>query len=476
MKKSTILMILLIVCIVKLRRVLRARPKKEKLPRKDRPLPRFLRAHRKPILILTPILILAAAAAVVILRFGSVGSAFSTYRAIKNFSNRETDVLTEISIQTDERDLEMSTIVHRVLHDGHMIRCTEQYGIPLYISDGMVCLENGRVFRLADGQLSQGKVLDLALDVFLHEEIEKTVEDGVTCYKTVINDETADRILQLFLSASGEELLHAEEMTVSLRSVGPELQSISFSGSGVSSGGKEFRFDVTLTPQELAARPVIPQAALDAVESGGGENTQVLSEDLLRLLAAWIKTETAETVSADIDVDADCGSLKLSPHYRYSRRTVDGTDVRCIRSPLFKLYFTDEAACTADGRDLSEAQRRVVDAAQLIPIAREFCLKGRFSCAGTEDHSIYTITLSADDAADIVSRVLPELKRLNLSYDDCVLRITLDGGALASIELDCGGTLRVVSRELDASVLVSAVFNGNTAEAVPPSVRAVLVK
>jgi hypothetical protein len=34
----------------------------------------------------------------------------------------------------------------------------------------------------------------------------------------------------------------------------------------------------------------------------------------------------------------------------------------------------------------------------------------------------------------------------------------------------------VVSRELDASVLVSAVFNGNTAEAVPPSVRAVLVK
>ena len=117
-----------------------------------------------------------------------------------------------------------------------------------------------------------------------------------------------------------------------------------------------------------------------------------------------------------------------------------------------------------------------MDAAQLIPIAREFCLKGRFSCAGTEDHSIYTITLSADDASDIVSRVLPELERLNLSYDDCTLRITLDGNALASIELNCGGTLRVVSRELDASVLVSVSFNDNTAEAVPPSVRAVLVK
>ena len=473
---ALVIVTLLCILIIKLRKVLRARPKKEKLPRKDRPVPRFIRAHRKPILILTPILILALAAAVVVLRFGNVGSAFSAYRAIKSFSSREADVLTEISIRTDERDLEMRATVHRVLHNGHMIRCTEQYGIPLYISDGMVFLENGRAFRLADGQLSLGKVLDLALNVFLHEELEKTDEDGVTCYQAVIGGETADRILLLFLSANGEELLRAEEMTVSMRCAGTALLSVSFSGSGVSSGGRDFRFDVTLTPQEMTARPAIPQAVLDAVESGGGEDTQILSRDLLRLLAAWVKAETAETVSADIDVDADCGSLKLSPRYRYSRRTVGGTDVRCIRSTLFKLYFTDDAACTADGRDLSEAQQRVVDAAQLIPIAREFCLKGRFSCAGTEDHSIYTVTLSADDASDIVSRVLPELERLNLSYDDCTLRITLDGNALASIELNCGGTLRVVSRELDASVLVSVSFNDNTAEAVPPSVRAVLVK
>ena len=115
---------------------------------------------------------------------------------------------------------------------------------------------------------------------------------------------------------------------------------------------------------------------LDAVASGGGEDALLLSEDLLRLLAAWIKNESAESVSADISVSADCGSLTLDPRYRYSRQNVDGTDIHCIKSALFKLYFTDNAACTASGADLSEAQQRVRDAARLIPIARELCLEG----------------------------------------------------------------------------------------------------
>ena len=146
----------------------------------------------------------------------------------------------------------------------------------------------------------------------------------------------------------------------------------------------------------MTEAPRDPQAVIDAIESGGGENDQILSEDLLRLLAAWLKNESAETVSADIAVNADCGSLRLTPRYRYSRRAVDGTDIHCIRSALFTLYFTDSAACTADGLDLSEAQQRVVDAAQLIPLAKELCLKGQFSSAGAGERTVFVIRLGAD--------------------------------------------------------------------------------
>ena len=467
---------LLFFLLHKLLRLLRARPKKAKVPRAERPVPRWLRTHRKPLLILLPILLLAGAAAVFSLRFGNLGPAVSAYRVLKDFSRQETDVETSIRLHIEDRDLEMRSTVHRVLRNGHMIRCTEQYGVPLYISDGMVCLENGRVFRLTDGQLSQGKVLDLALDVFLHEKVETSAADGVTRYSAEIGGETAERILRLFLSESGEELLHANDMTVAMTVKDEQLQSLSFTGGGSALDSRPFRFDVLLTPGEMTERPVVPQAVADAIETGGGEDVQLLSEDLLRLLAAWLKNESAETVSADIAVNADCGSLRLTPRYRYSRRSLDGTDVHCVKSALFTLYFTDSTACTADGLALSEAQQRVVDAAQLIPLARELCLKGQFSCAAAGDRALYSLVLTSEDAADLVSRLLPELSRLNLSYGDCKLRITVVGDQLDEIALDCGASLRVVSRDVDASVRLTATFNSDAADPVPAAVKAALVK
>jgi hypothetical protein len=226
----------------------------------------------------------------------------------------------------------------------------------------------------------------------------------------------------------------------------------------------------------MTERPKIPQAVIDAITNGGGEDDQILSEDLLMLLAAWVRNESAETVSADIAVNADCGSLSLTPRYSYSRRAVDGTDVHCIRSALFKLYFTDAAACSASGLDLSEAQQRVVDTAQLIPMAKELCLKGQFSSASAGERTVFVIRLGADDASDLVSKLLPELDRLNLSYEDCRLRITLTDGELDSIELDCGATLRVVSRDIDASVRVTVQFNDSEVEEIPAAVKNVLVK
>ena len=468
---ALLILALLIVLIVRLRKFLRARPKKERPPFSQRPLPRWLRAHRKRILIVLPVVILVTATAIVTLRVGNVGTAFSAWRTLKTYANQESDTLTEISIRSGEREVEMSTTVHRVRQNGHTIRCFEQYGVPLYVSDGMVCLENGRVFRLADGQLSPAKLLDLALDVFLYEHVQKSGENGVTRLEAVIGGETADRILQLFMSASSEELLHADSMTVAMLTENGALRELSFAGVGSSAGGKGFAFDIRLTPQAMTERPVIPQPVLEAVESGGGEDAQVLSMDFLKLLAAWVKNESAESVSADIRVDADCGSLRLTPRYRYSRSRVGDRDVACIESALFKLYFTDGAACTAAGAPLSDAQLRVTDTARLIPLARELCLNGEFSCAAGGERSVYTISLDSESAAELVEKLLPELARLSIRYDDCRLRLTLVKDALEKIELDCGGSLHVVARDVDASVVVSLDFNDEEAAPIPAAVR-----
>ena len=118
----------------------------------------------------------------------------------------------------------------------------------------------------------------------------------------------------------------------------------------------------------------------------------------------------------------------------------------------------------------------MVDTAQLIPLARELCLNGQFSAAGTAERKVYTITLNREDASDIVSKLLPELDRLDLSFSNSRLRITLVGGELDSLALDCAGSLRVVSRDIDTSVLVTVSFNDNAVEAIPGVVQKVLVK
>ena len=473
---ALVLLALIVLLAVKLKKTLRARPKREKKPLAERPAQRFVRAHKKGVALGAAAVLVTALAITGILRFGSIGPAISTYRILKDFARQETDVQTGILVHVNERDVEMSTTVHRVREDGKMIRCIEQYGIPLYVSDGMIYLENGRGFRVAGGSLDQGAVLDIALDVFLHEDVRRTKDGDSVSYEAVIDGETANRILQHFLPESYTERLNAESMTISIRAEAGALTSLSFTGEGVTESSTPFTISVDLTTQPLAERPVIPQSVLDAIGSGAGAEAEILSEDLLRLLAAWIKYESAESVSADITVSADCGPLSLSPRYEFSRVTAEGTDICCVKSRLFTVYFTDSAACTENGSDLSEAQARLRDAAKLIPAARELCLRGRFRCAANGGTTVYTITLDPDGAGEVAKQLVPELRELDVDFSESVLKVTVEGGALKQIEFDGGGSLRVVSRDVDASVRVTARFADRQPGVIPAGARAVLLK
>ena len=471
-----LIFLLLIIALVKLRKVLHARPKKAKAPRKESVSPRRRRAKRRAVIAAVILLLLAAGGTAAVLRFGSIGPAMTAYRALKTFSQTETDVLTEIGVHTGTRDIEMNTTVHRVLQDGKMIRCTEQYGVPLYISGGQVYLENGRSFSITDGQLGQGEIIDLALDIFLHRDVRVERAGDDAYYEAVINGETAERILSIFLSADQEQLLKVENMTAGMRTASGALARLSFTGSGSTESGTPFTFSAVLTPQPMGERPVIPQAVQEAIASGVGGTTQILSEELLRLVSAWVKNESAENVSADISVSADCGAVNLNPHYRYFRTTVDDTEIYSIQSTLFKLYFTDSAACTATGADLSEAQQRVLGAADLIPIAREFCLKGDFTCVTADERTDYTVTLDPESTEDIVSRLVPELKSLNITYEASTLKITVEDGAISAISLESGGSLRIVARDVETSVRISARFNDNPIGTIPARVRKALLE
>ncbi|MDO4989582.1 MAG: GLUG motif-containing protein [Eubacteriales bacterium] len=468
---------LLTVLVVKLSRWLKKHRKAERTP------PAWVlrtrawnAAHKKQLRLGGAALLLAALAALVILRFSSIATAIDTYRILSDFASQETAIQTDIEVHSDARDLVLSDSIVRVRKNGKLIGCTDQYGIPLYFSSGIVYLENGRAFEVSGGDLDRNAVIDLARQIFRRGEIRKTRTGDETRYEAVLGPETANEILGLILSGDSADLLRAESMTVAMTARGSQLTGLFFSGGGETESGRRFSLSASLVPGPVEQRPVIPQAVLDAIELGGKGSREILSEDLLMLLAAWMKYDSDETAAAKIAVRADCGLLSVNTDYDYLRTRVDETDVHRIGSRLFAIYFTQDAACTENGAALGLAQQQVADTAKLIPMAKEICLKGDFDCHTVGRRRIYTVTLGRDAAAELASALIPELKTLKLELGECRLILTVSESELTQIELACAGTVRVVSRDVDSSVNVTASFSDPPANpSVPDAVRRTLL-
>ena len=476
---ALLLMTGLILILVKAVRAAKRRPKKEKTEQSSERTERrrtWRRAHKKGLILGGAGVILAAVAAVLIVRLSSISAAVETYRLLKDFAAQESAIQTQIDVHSEVRDLSISTKVLRVKAEGRMIGYTEQYGIPVYFNDGMVYLENGRSFAVSGSTLDQNAVLNLALQIFRKGEIRKTVLDGETCYNAALDADTANEILGLILSGNTAELLNAESMTAEMDAADGALSALRFSGEGETESGKRFSLTASLIPEQIDQKPEIPRAVLEAINHPGADGKEILSEELLMLLAAWMKNDSAETVKAHIAVQADCGALSLDTDYAYYRQKVDGTDVHRVSGKLFTLYFTDLAACTESGQPLSAAEQNAADAAKLMPLAKELCLKGEFESGVSGSLRIYSVSLDSETALDLAATLVPELGRLKLELSDCVLKIALQESDLVQIELDCAGSIRVVSRDVESHVkIVARYVEPDGPMAVPTAVQRTLL-
>ena len=194
------------------------------------------------------------------------------------------------------------------------------------------------------------------------------------------------------------------------------------------------------------------------------------------MIAAWMKYDSAETVRADLAVSADCGALRLDNSFSYFRQKVEQSFIHGLKGKLFTVYFTDAAACTAGGTVLSTAEEHAAAAAKLIPLAKELCLNGTYSADGTAKNRQYRITLDADKTSSLIETLLPELSDSPAEFGACTLTIMTDAGELSRISLNCQGTIRIVSRDVEANIELNISFLPNgEAVGIPAAVRSALL-
>ncbi len=461
-----LLLILVIRILVAVVRKLRKAPRKAKNPKAEHRLRTWIRGHRKLVTILCAALAVGGLTVMLLLQTGWLQSGFTGYRVLKTITNQEMDIQSEIQLQMDGEEIALSSTLRQISQNGNMIICADQYGIDLYIANGTLYLENGRAFKLVSSKIDQRNLLHLALNAVRKGHVVREKVGDIVRYSTEIDSETVEQILSLYLSEDFDAVFSGDQLHAEMDVQDGTLTEVRLIGEGSTETGRSFRFQADLQPQPLSERPVVPQAVLDAIASGG-EGREFMTGDMLRLFAAWFKNDRAETLDATITVSADCGVLSLDDSYSYFRQKVEGKDISCVSSRLFRVYFTDEASCTSDGKILTTAETKLMDAAKLIPMMRELFLEGKYSIEELGSGQLYMLTVEADKIGGIVESVIPELKGLNIHYEDCRLSASIRDGSLYSLELQCGGSVKIVTRDVDASADVLVRFVSPSDHVIP---------
>ena len=421
------------------------------------------------IVLIVGILILIA-----LLGTGRLQSGFEAYRVLKNLVTQETDYEVDFSIDMDNDLINLSSTVQQISEDGNMIICADEYGIDVYITNGILYLENGRAFKLVGNQLEERDLLKMMLNAVRKGHVVRERDGDIDRYLTQIDSDTAEEILSLLLSENLDAVFHEELFQAEMDIQNGSLKEFHLTGEGSTTSGTGFSFGATVVPQPLSERPVIPQAVLDSIRYGT-ESQEIVTGEMLELVAAWLHNEHADCVEATISVNADCGVLSLDDSYNYFRQKVNGTDIHCISSHLFNVYFTDDASCTSSGQVLTTAETKLLDVAELIPIMRDLFLEGNYTVQEVGSGTTYSLKVESDKIGGIVEGIIPELKTLNISYDDCVLSVRIVDGNLSMLELNCGGSLKIVTREVDSSASVVIRYVTPNEHTIPAAVQKALI-
>ena len=467
---ALLLFVLLIRLIVVLRRIRRARAKASDTPRPAGAKRNRTRGRRIAAAVLACLILAAAVFAGVRICTGRLGMSIAAERTLRSFAQTETDIKMDVSVSTPEREFPVSTTVHRVSADGKMITCVDGFDIPLYISEGKVYLESGRAFRITDSRMNQELLIDTTREVFLHGDLKKEKLPEGTVYTATLGDSTAEQILESLTGGVCRGSVKAENIRAAMTVQNGTLTELSVSGEGTAENGLPVSVKAELKPEPISVRPSIPNAVLTAV-SKNEEASEYLTEDIITLFSAWLKYDNAPNADALLTARADGGILNIRTDCDYFRERIGETDIHCVSSPLFTVYFTGSAACDENGQTLIQEENDLADAAGLVGIARELFQKGTCSCEHLGDTKKYSISLDAENAKALAETLLPALKETAITYGDTVLSISVENDELSSISFRSEGSVKIVTRAVDVVAEVTLRFTDTQTHSIPAAVQ-----
>lgn len=362
---------------------------------------------------------------------------------ILNSENQSMNIDLKADISGETFDID--TQVYLVRQNDREYLAAEQNGHALYITDGVLYLENAKAFRLmdeAEGEtafvenLSNKNLFAQIAAVYEMVEITRTKEDTKTEYTASITGEQAKELLAVLVPTAEMDLSSMEVLSVKLVAEDEQLKSIQISMSTFmpnsmlqnveeTRGEAVINIDIEISDFHVLEEGiyVIPAEIELAAVTVNKEELFSLTGDLYRLLLAFGEFFEQQEIKGGVELRANCGIIQFQNTYDLEQLQMEGNGLQ-----------------------------NAGEIKGIPEIAAFLCMEGDISCTKNGTTYVYELELQEDSMEQLAEIIVPEIVNQVISFGNGTITITIEEGQIHSMDINIGGTLSVLFSQIDAEI------------------------
>ena len=466
MAAVVLVIVLLIVLSVKRHRRGRAdkADKKAEAPAHTEKAPKPEKKRRKkPAVIVIIILLVCALITAAAIFLPELTEKLAPYRALAELE-RAQELSMNVTADGTLGEAELHTVVPAETKsdgDSRITRVTPE-NVPLYYSNGMLILENGKAYSISGAFPDYSSLLgDIAA---LYKNAEYT-SNGDTCTVSIGGAQAAELLKALCPVLSGDTETVKDAYAETVIESGA-VRSITVSASG-SIDGAAFEVSAVIDGITRSAGYDIPEKVSLAAAKNNASELPEISGDLFRIVSAWAELDGRESIVSSLRLSADCGPVVLETTLDVSSREYDGERIYCVSKNALKLYTDGSSVVNANGTGVTDEENQLAGSANLLDAVYLACLNGDISAARNGEKYTCTVALGGDDIAQLVGIMAPAASKLDADFAYGTVSLTIDGGRITGLSVRCTGTMQVVLVETDVSVSADIAIQNGSAPQFP---------
>ena len=395
-----------------------------------------------------PVIVLAVlplAAAYFIFCGGDSLKAYHALEALNNSERLSTDVTVDATLDSDT--IRTETMLQRKTVGGHLISYVQLEGVPLYYTDGVVILENGKAYQIHESFPDYAALLQKIVPLYL--DLKAGHENDA--WTITIDGETARQLLKTAVPGLSEDSLNTQAVTIQVQLDADEVEKIELSADGTLQNALPFAVTVCMEHFSDSESFEVPDAVLATVNSLDGD-LPVITEDVLTLLAAWQRWKNQSSQTAFMSLSANLGLLVVNQSFNFYAGQFDGKQVYAINKDGVSIYWSGDQVVRQDGTPASAEEKKLAKTSELLDVLYVTCQNAAFTKTQQAGADVYRIQLDADGMAELAALIAPDSRKLDLTFRSGELHVQVTQGTIRRISFDCSGTVKVVSLEEPASL------------------------